>query len=62
MTSISTQRSAMIYQFPVGGRAGLIAPYDQSSQTKSPASGEFVLVDAWYHQDAIRESQQVTKQ
>ena len=52
----------MIYQFPVGGRAGLIAPYDQSSQTKSPASGEFVLVDAWYHQDAIRESQQVTKQ
>lgn len=61
MASISTEHSATIYQFPVGGRAGLVAPH-KSSPTILPASSEFVMIDAWYHQDAIRESQLATKQ
>ena len=64
MTSISTQPSATIYQFPIGGRAGLAATSDDRhglDQIKKPI-GDFAMIDAWYHQDAIRESQPATKQ
>ena len=67
MTTISTHRSepksATIYQFPLGGRAGL-AKFGQrpSHDAKPTTPAETVLTDAWYHQEAIREAQQATKQ
>ncbi len=66
MTSISTQgpvaATATIYQFPVGGRAGLTTSRDQGKLTARPASSDLAVADAWYHQVAILESQQGTKQ
>ena len=60
MISNSQQGSATIYQFPVGGRAGLHAATTDTA-AKQPQN-EFALTDAWYHQEAIRDAQPVTKQ
>ncbi|MDB5629201.1 MAG: hypothetical protein JWQ51_1541 [Tardiphaga sp.] len=59
MISNSQRGSATIYQFPVGGRAGLHTKPDTG--TTQPAN-ELVLTDAWYHQEAIRDAQPATKQ
>ncbi len=69
MTSISTHEpqifgSATIYQFPVGGRAGLTATYENGKTRDQalPDSSDYALTDAWYHQEAIRNARQDAKQ
>lgn len=51
-----TTGSATIYQFPIGGRAGLVSSQDRGRRSDEivPADGgAYVLTDAWYHQEAI---------
>ena len=59
MISNSHHGSATIYQFPVGGRAGL---HQKTEATAPQPQAEFVLTDAWYHQEAIRDAKPATKQ
>jgi hypothetical protein len=60
MNPTLNQGTAQIYQFPVGGRAGLAGR--SSRETKSidqstPRMNEALCSDSWYHEEAIRESQ-----
>jgi hypothetical protein len=58
MTSNQTGRSATILQFPVGGRAGFLARRDG---TAPAPQAPVVDVHGWYHEEAIRESEQAKK-
>lgn len=60
VTTQTQQGSATIYQFPVGGRAGLQTT--KTDTVTATESRDIALTDAWYHQEAIREAQQATKQ
>lgn len=52
----SQHQSATIYQFPVGGRAGLNASRDIVRSTpEMPRASALALTDAWYHQVAIQQ-------
>ena len=60
MKSSLSDGSARIYQFPVGGRAGLLGrPYgearSQIDQTTLRAN-ETICSGSWYHEEAIQES------
>jgi uncharacterized protein DUF2735 len=58
----SSQSSAKIYQFPVGGRAALGGRrYGDANAAlaTAPRLNEAASYDSWYHQAAIEESKQV---
>ncbi len=46
------QTSAIIIQFPTGGRAGLSAHHDDTADRTLPN----VMYGAWYHDEAITQS------
>ena len=53
MTTNQTRETATIYQFPVGGRAGLVGHRKAVDQTAAPA---IVFGGSWYHEEAIRDA------
>jgi hypothetical protein len=55
MTTNQTRETATIYQFPVGGRAGLGGRRDVLERTAPPAN-EVVISGNWYHEEAIRDA------
>jgi hypothetical protein len=65
MKSNLSYGSAKIYQFPVGGRAGLMgrphgetqSPIDQTARYPN----ETICSGSWYHEEAIRESNPESK-
>jgi hypothetical protein len=57
MTNTINRESATIYQFPVGGRAGLVRKHDDSKATGYLASQGMVDVasgSGWYHEEAMQ--------
>jgi hypothetical protein len=62
MTSNSSRETAKIYQFPAGGRAAmragrpLVKPVDDVADA---AATRAVVGGSWYHEEAIRETDQV---
>lgn len=56
MTTNLHKESATIYQFPVGGRAGLADRRAPVGQTP-PRVYETVCSGSWYHEEAIREAE-----
>ena len=58
MAQATLQDTAKVYQFPIGGRAGLADA--QSARVKEAARlkqiSESVVDDCWYHGAAIREN------
>lgn len=62
MTANAIGRTAKIYQFPEGGRAGLSSGRHEATDIEAVASKRTALVacdGASYHEDAIREEQHV---
>ncbi len=58
----SSEGSAKIYQFPVGGRASLGGRRYGDAKTDlatAPRLNEAMSYDSWYHQAAIDESKPV---
>ena len=60
MTENSNQRSARIYQFPVGGRAAPGARYEEPKVRDVVAErpNTALCSGGWYHEAAIQEAQQ----
>jgi len=60
MKSSLSYGSAKIYQFPIGGRAGLVGrsygDAQSSIETATPRVNETICSGSWYHEEAIRES------
>ena len=57
MASLSPGGSARIYQFPVGGRAGLGAGRETiKPATDTGSQRPAVDVSAWYHAEAIEDA------
>ncbi len=57
MRSLSPGESARIYQFPVGGRAGLSATRETIKPAAITGSQQpAVDVSAWYHAEAIEDA------
>ena len=56
MTPNSTQPTAKIYQFPVGGRASL-----SRGEPAKPMLDYAVSVAGWYHEAAIEEAKRGTE-
>ena len=56
MTANHERASAQIFQFPVGGRAGL-KPQRELATSSSPALADIAVGDSWYHEQAIRDEQ-----
>ena len=56
MTTNQTRESATIYQFPVGGRAGLVDHREPIKQA-TPCLNEIVFGGSWYHEEAIRDAE-----
>jgi hypothetical protein len=56
MTANHVRETATIYQFPVGGRAGLARRREAFEQT-TPQSTQVVVSGNWYHEEAIREAE-----
>lgn len=48
------RESAQIFQFPVGGRAGL-KPQRELVNTPSPGLADIAVGVNWYHEEAIRD-------
>lgn len=64
MTTNRQEGSATIYQFPLGGRAGLRAKSEARVPVPNiniPFGAELMVDDAWYHADAIRDSRPAGK-
>jgi hypothetical protein len=67
MNTSFNQRSARIYQFPVGGRSAIGGPLggrrpDEIKTPTDPAAprvSEAAVGGAWYHEAAIQESKPV---
>lgn len=59
MTAEIQTRSATIYQFPVGGRAGLLRhkPESKSSPDRSTFAAGIVVGSSWYHDEAIQDAE-----
>lgn len=58
----SSQRSAKIYQFPTGGRAGVSQQTNgdtKASLATAARLNQALCSDSWYHQAAIDESRPV---
>jgi len=59
MNSSLNHGSAKIYQFPAGGRAALGRRQDEAnSATDTSRVNEPACSGSWYHEAAIKESQQ----
>ncbi|WP_244561854.1 DUF2735 domain-containing protein [Mesorhizobium australicum] len=58
MTNNQSSQSATIIQFPVGGRAGFLARREQPAPV---LQAPVVDVNGWYHDEAIRETEQAKK-
>ncbi len=56
MTANYVRDTATIYQFPVGGRAGL-AGRRIAFEQPAPRVNEVVNSGSWYHEEAIREAE-----
>jgi hypothetical protein len=57
MTANSSQGSAKIYQFPVGGRAAPASRRDLTNTAETLPASRFVKVasgSAWYHEEAVQ--------
>ena len=65
MKSSLSDGSAKIYQFPVGGRAGLVGrsygDAQSSIETATPRVNETICSGSWYHEEAIQESRSEPK-
>jgi Protein of unknown function (DUF2735) len=63
MSANLSQGSARIYQFPAGGRAALGSRSNNEPKpmAEAPRVQEAVCSGSWYHEEAIREAQSVTK-
>ena len=59
MTANYERASAQIYQFPVGGRAGLTSQRDfgKGTAAATPHLAAIAVGDSWYHEQAIRDDQ-----
>lgn len=58
MTANQPRESAQIFQFPVGGRAGLTSQRDFGKVAAAkPLLADMVAGDSWYHEQAIRDDQ-----
>ncbi|MDI1343464.1 MAG: DUF2735 domain-containing protein [Pseudolabrys sp.] len=56
MTANHERASAQIFQFPVGGRAGLNSPRDLGKGVAvTPLLADIAVGDSWYHEQAIRD-------
>lgn len=56
MTTNLHKESATIYQFPVGGRAGLASRRAPVNPT-TPSVHETACSGSWYHEEAIRDAE-----
>jgi hypothetical protein len=57
------ERSATIYQFPKGGRAGIApAREEQRFGDDAPISSRPAVGEAWYHAEAIRAEREQCEQ
>jgi hypothetical protein len=56
MTTNQTRETATIYQFPVGGRAGLAGRRKAADQAAAPVNA-IALGSSWYHEEAIRDAE-----
>lgn len=58
MTANHERASAQIFQFPVGGRAGLNSARDLGKGTAAkPLLADIAVGGSWYHEQAIRDDQ-----
>ena len=58
MTANQQRVSAQIFQFPVGGRAGLNSQRDLGKGTvATPHLADIAVSGSWYHEQAIRDDQ-----
>ena len=56
MTQDAQGKTAKIYQFPVGGQAGLAATREPSKRVEAPRTARaarIVYGSSWYHGEAI---------
>ncbi len=53
MTANQVRESAQIFQFPVGGRAGV--KRDLPNVQGAPRIADIAVGGSWYHEEAIRE-------
>lgn len=60
MTTNLNRASATIYQFPVGGRAGL-AGHREAVNPPAQRANEIATSGAWYHEEAIRDAELTRK-
>ena len=61
MTANAPRESATIYQFPVGGRAGL-APRERLDKARGSESLPTIIYGgSWYHDEAIREAAETAR-
>lgn len=61
MTTTSQRETAKIYQFPIGGRTGLRRDRAVAQPAETPATtrvSKAVFSGSWYHEEAIRDSEQ----
>jgi hypothetical protein len=56
MTANQSRETARIFQFPVGGRAGL--KRDLPNVPSAPRLADIAVGGSWYHEEAIRDEQQ----
>lgn len=64
MTANSNQGSATIYQFPAGGRAGLVGRGDEAREVEKFAAPRVARVTsggAWYHEEAVQSAERARK-
>jgi len=53
MTANQSRETAQIFQFPVGGRAGL--KRDLPKVANAPRMADIAVGESWYHEEAIRD-------
>lgn len=56
MTKTENAKSAKIYQFPEGGRAGLVKRDDAKAAAEAATHLNIVVGGSWYHDEAIQEA------
>lgn len=56
MTTNAQRESATIYQFPVGGRTGLVQRGSLDRARGPESLPNIVYGGSWYHDEAIREA------
>ena len=56
MTTNQMRETATIYQFPIGGRAGLASRHEAVNPA-TPSVNDIVVSGSWYHEEAIRDAE-----